>query len=798
MSSQKEYDRFMANLQTKIKAEEIGMKSWGSSRPTPKQLSRPTVDYFLNSATKLDNEQKKQNQMLEQYLDSQKTPIVRIGRDGRPHEYKYHAIPAPVLEDAEIINFDGSRINIPVIQNVDTVVGYDADGNPIQQQRPKEVLKNEILNKYESEIKNDLDAVETDINNNMVEITAYEKELENETNKINKLREDKNQMMQNVYNDRDLFNNNINEEIKNTKSKKEISRLGKEKSQRRKADAITLKKIDSDIKQQIYEHELNIIHIRNSLRILRDNLNVLQAIKENFTDNFTENKARILDTIKRNDEKLRIYQNELSSLNSGMLSTERQPNEDDVAYINRMELLGDTPFADNRNLFKSEMQNKQTLRENLLTVTRNKAIIDSVVNSLASQNDSSLIFFVNQSFEGIKNDILKRFGRDNENIKPVDILEYIGKYLHKVDPRNYQVALRNDFTDDASSLSESFAVYPQDIGDTIDYSNYDEDEEIEIPLSNNPLASASLNPALQSPNINSPVINIRVGGPLEDRHLELTNLYNDKKIYIKLKNMGTLKNPKIKPFLSETNAKGSYVEKNYASNDAEHSLKLKSAEFLEIDPLALNKIIPDKDSTQNYLLNIPQFYDTEAEILGNNPKLKANGEPYKDATISYGLGLHMHSDPKTIPEYINFGDKQLLLKKLFLSNILSIINKHHKKVNGFNNVKVSDTFVEIIYDIIHNKNYQSKLNKINENEKSIFDHLLKVCNLHKQLVGAGIVSLDKLKKDLEILEGEIQAGNNNHILKKKLYDLLQKMVHYNLISAPQSIKHFKQYETFFK
>jgi hypothetical protein len=195
---------------------------------------------------------------------------------------------------------------------------------------------------------------------------------------------------------------------------------------------------------------------------------------------------------------------------------------------------------------------------------------------------------------------------------------------------------------------------------------------------------------------------------------------------------------------------------------------------------------------------VPDLYATDAEIIGTRPKLKSSGEAYKDATISYGLGLHMHSDPKTIPEFINFGDKQLLLKKLFLSNILSIINKHHKKVNGFNNIKVSDMFVEIIYDIIHNKNYQSKLNKINENEKTIFDHLLKVCNLHKKLVGSGIISIDKLKKDLEILEGEIQAGNNNKILQKKLRDLLAKMVHYNLISAPQSIKHIKQYDSFFK
>lgn len=795
MSSQ-DYDRLMANLQTKIKAEEIGMSSWGKSRPTSKTLSKPTVDYFLNSATKLDNEQKKQGQMLEQYLDSQKTPIIRIGRDGQPHEYKYHAIPPPVLEDAEIIQFDGSRINVAVIQNIPVVVGHDADGNEIIQNQPKEILKNELLKQFEEDTKTDLNSLNSDISDNLNEIAITKQEIEGDTKQINKLKEDLNQMIQNIYNDRDIFNNNINEEIKNTTSKKEISRLNKEKSERRKTDIIKLKQIKTDNEKQIYEYELNIRAKRNLLKTLDDNLNVLQTIKESFTENFEENKARLLDTIKRNNDKLRIYENELSALNSGMLSTDRLPFENDVEYINRMELLSDTPFADNRNLFKAEMQNKQSLRDNLLTITRNKATIDSVVNSLASQNDSSLIFFVNQSFEGIKNDILKRFGRDNENIKPNDILEYISRYLHKIDPRNYQVALRSNQIDDNSSMTESLAVHPQDLGETIDYSNYDDEEE--IPLFSNPLLSASQNPALQSQKIGGPLIKQRVGGPLADRFLELTNTYNDKKIYIKLKDMGTSKKPNLVPFLSDSNEKGSYVQKNYASNDAEHGLKLKSAEILEIDPIILNNIVPDKDSAQNYLLNVPDLYATDAEIIGTRPKLKSSGEAYKDATISYGLGLHMHSDPKTIPEFINFGDKQLLLKKLFLSNILSIINKHHKKVNGFNNIKVSDMFVEIIYDIIHNKNYQSKLNKINENEKTIFDHLLKVCNLHKKLVGSGIISIDKLKKDLEILEGEIQAGNNNKILQKKLRDLLAKMVHYNLISAPQSIKHIKQYDSFFK
>jgi hypothetical protein len=796
MSSQKEYDRFMANLQTKIKAEEIGMKSWGKSRPTAKQLSRPTVDYFLNSATKLDNEQKKQGQMLEQYLENQKTPIVRIGRDGKPHEYKYHAVPPPVLEDATIIMRDGSEGFIPVI-HTEHEIAYDEEGNQIEGPlKTREVLKSEVLREFDIRNKENQIHFQSLINERRDIINNIEEEIERLKNELIRLEQERNDQVRYLYTTRDEELTRLKNIDRSRLSAKEKKSLTKQQT----AFNATLKSREqkfyddfSRFKREILEAIREYTH---RITDIKEEIRLIGIEEEHGKERAEENKARVEAVVKRNDEKIRIYQNELSALNSGILSTDRQPFEDDVAYINRMELLSDQPYADNRNLFKSEMQNKQTLRENLLTITRNKATIDSVVNSLASQGDSSLIFFVNQSFEGIKNDILKRFGRDNELITPLNILEYIRRYLHKTDPRNYQVAIRDNFVDDTSSISGSEAVYPQDVGETIDYSNYD--EEVEIPLFNNPLASASSNPALQPPTIGKSIIVTNVGGPLEDKYLQLTNIRNGKSIYIKIKEGGTPAKPKIIPYLSETNDKGSYVQKNYATNDREHGLRLKSAEILEINPSLLSAIVPDKDSSENYLMNVPDFFFTDAEIVGTKPKLKVDGTPYKDATISYGLGLHMHSDPKTIPEYINFGDKQLLLKKLFLSNILSIINKHHKKVNGFNNVKVSDTFVEIIYDIIHNKNYQSKLNKINENEKSIFDHLLKVCNLHKQLVGAGVVSLDKLKKDLQILEGEIQAGNNNKHLKKKLYDLLQKMVHYNLISAPQSIKHFKQYETFFK
>jgi hypothetical protein len=170
----------------------------------------------------------------------------------------------------------------------------------------------------------------------------------------------------------------------------------------------------------------------------------------------------------------------------------------------------------------------------------------------------------------------------------------------------------------------------------------------------------------------------------------------------------------------------------------------------------------------------------------------------KDRIILKGLGLKMSDNVETIPTIVNFGLVFLLLRKLYLHNILSIQNNHYKKINGFNNVKVSDTFVSIIQDILNNNNYISKLSHLSSNERELFDHLLYIAGLHKQLNGGSTADYNKLKKQLEVLEGEISSGNNNVALKKQLFNLLQKMTHFKMISSHGAQKHFKQFEEYFK
>jgi hypothetical protein len=185
--------------------------------------------------------------------------------------------------------------------------------------------------------------------------------------------------------------------------------------------------------------------------------------------------------------------------------------------------------------------------------------------------------------------------------------------------------------------------------------------------------------------------------------------------------------------------------------------------------------------------DISNFFSTKGLL----PTLSGPPRILKTQPLVIGYGIKQSSD---LPEKVNFGSNILFLKKLFLKNILSIQNKHNTKINGFNNVHVSDNFVKIIMNLLKNIDFtNSDLQNLSNGERLLLDNLLMLSELNKKFVtGSSTSSLNQLKKDYEILIGEIEAGNNNDLLKKKLYNLLMKMVHFGALSQIQARKHYKE------
>jgi len=114
MSNEKSYNSFMKSLESKIRAEEIGMKAWGGRRTQSKPQIQPTIDTLLNSGAKLNKLQNERENMLQDYLKSQETPIERIDpATGELKSFKYHSLESPDVEGVILRSVDGRVVDIP-------------------------------------------------------------------------------------------------------------------------------------------------------------------------------------------------------------------------------------------------------------------------------------------------------------------------------------------------------------------------------------------------------------------------------------------------------------------------------------------------------------------------------------------------------------------------------------------------------------------------------------------------------------------------------------------------------------
>ena len=156
----------------------------------------------------------------------------------------------------------------------------------------------------------------------------------------------------------------------------------------------------------------------------------------------------------------------------------------------------------------------------------------------------------------------------------------------------------------------------------------------------------------------------------------------------------------------------------------------------------------------------------------------------------YGFGV----GAEKIPDLIQFGHVNLYLKKLYFKNILSISKQNGLKIAGFKNTPVSDEFVKIVMKISKNgEPTAGELHSLKINENELLDNLLHVSGLHKKNIsGSASNTIKKIKEKLELVEGEIEAGNNNPELKKQLYEHLFKLVNFDVITDGQARKHYKE------
>ena len=136
--------------------------------------------------------------------------------------------------------------------------------------------------------------------------------------------------------------------------------------------------------------------------------------------------------------------------------------------------------------------------------------------------------------------------------------------------------------------------------------------------------------------------------------------------------------------------------------------------------------------------------------------------------------------------------------KLYYRNVLQVRNHKGKQLTGIANMRVSETLVSIIMKALEgNRVNKSELNLLSTKERHVYDNLMYMSGGHKHHETTLDKTTHEMKERLDLIEGELDAGNNNPMLIKELHALLHRMARTGLITMNNAAKHYKELKDYY-
>lgn len=161
-----------------------------------------------------------------------------------------------------------------------------------------------------------------------------------------------------------------------------------------------------------------------------------------------------------------------------------------------------------------------------------------------------------------------------------------------------------------------------------------------------------------------------------------------------------------------------------------------------------------------------------------------------EAAAAFGRG--MKPIKHELPNLIEFGKVKISPRKLYYNNTLVIKHKTGNSLSGIPNTRVSDKFGDIVLGLLQDRQPTvSDFKALDLNEKALYDSLIRVAGLHKEIENNFDETKHHMKNRLELLEGQIGAGNNNPAIKKELNALVHKMAACGMVGYGDGRKYLK-------
>jgi hypothetical protein len=471
----------------------------------------------------------------------------------------------------------------------------------------------------------------------------------------------------------------------------------------------------------------------------------LQAEYRQIEENIKLNEQSIINANVANKEVVKKYEGVFNEQNKNLYSVKQEPYESEKAYIQRIKQLDDMKYDPTLYANRAATENSKELMTNLKQVINDDVKISEIIKLLPSD----IHFDINKYWPKFKDTILKIYGPNNKQATAANYAEFLAAIWDTIDTKGSLVTVLTG-------------------------------AEPKLPAP----APAPPPPAPAPP----PPSVFDIALSADKKTLMVSNTSSGLTIYIKITTGSDV-------LFSDVDKEGTYRKFFFSPNitypydvfdDVMKTIGLlkpsggKTADFLNL----FGAVSTTKKDYYNFL-------QTDIGLEKFEPSKKNFNHADSGHAISVGWG--MKNDD--VPKHAHFGKNIILLNKLYFQNVLSIKDKKKHSVENFPNVKVSDKLTDILYHmcIKNTKPTKEIINSLNATEKKLFDLLLYVSGLGKNIGTNKDENISELKDRLKLVESQIKAGNNNPVVKKEMKEIIQKLYLYKVISHNNGKAYLNQF-----
>ena len=475
------------------------------------------------------------------------------------------------------------------------------------------------------------------------------------------------------------------------------------------------------------------------------NLLVIQA-----QQNLKENQDEMQKVKNKNKEITQKYTDTFNMANRDRYSVHQDINESEEDYLNRIKQIESQPY--DPTIFKEKAANEGNLKlkDNLRNSLRDEVKITEIVKTFTPEE----VFMINTNWKEIQDQLRVKFGVNNPNKTVKDYNEEIISIIETLQSKPYGTTL-----------------LPSDTTTTGSYSTVTK-------------PSGSIQKLVHSDGSASDF-----ESTVENNSLYIKNVNEQKAVWIKI---GAYTATKTHVMFSIN----SNNERNFKAFNFNTSNKYGFRKMIEELKLNLNKNTDIRHQLFGTKGTKDDVYEYLRDTIGLT-EVKSKNNIVDGGVTMWGYGLQPNKE--AISKHANFGKNIILLDKLYYKNVLSIKDKKMHSIEHLPNVKVSDTLADIIINMCKKINPTKQvLEELSSSERQLFDILLYVSGLGKH-IGKGVIEnkkdaiIKELKERFKMVEAEIQAGNNNPVVKAELKEIINKLVLYNVISQNNGKKYLQQY-----